>query len=120
METRASAAYGGIRLQEIKTVSDEVKIQRGFPDELRSSAAELYDAAFGAKLSIAMPNPISRIAVLAEGFDPRFSFVAIRGNELVGIAGFKVAQGSLTGGISLRVLKNWTFDKQVNINRFAK
>ena len=105
LDDRASAGEAGVRLQEIKTVSDEVKIQRGFPDELRSSAAELYDAAFGAKLSIAMPNPISRIAVLAEGFDPRFSFVAIRGNELVGIAGFKVAQGSLTGGISLRVLK---------------
>jgi ribosomal protein S18 acetylase RimI-like enzyme len=86
-------------------VSDEVKIQRGFSDELRSSAAKLYDAAFGAKLSIAMPNPISRIAVLNEGFDPRFSFVAIKGNELVGIAGFKVAQGSFTGGISFRVLK---------------
>jgi ribosomal protein S18 acetylase RimI-like enzyme len=86
-------------------VSDEVKIQRGFSDELRSSAAKLYDAAFGAKLSIAMPNPISRIAVLTEGFDPRFSFVAIKGNELVGIAGFKVAQGSFTGGISFRVLK---------------
>ncbi|MDX9851332.1 MAG: GNAT family N-acetyltransferase [Anaerolineaceae bacterium] len=86
-------------------MSDEVKIQRGFSDELRSSAAKLYDAAFGAKLSIAMPNPISRIAVLTEGFDPRFSFVAIKGNELVGIAGFKVAQGSFTGGISFRVLK---------------
>ena len=72
---------------------------------MRSSVAELYDAAFGANFSIAMPNPISRIAVLAEGFDPRFSFVAVRGNELVGIAGFKVAQGSLTGGISFRVLK---------------
>lgn len=86
-------------------MSDEVKIQRGFSDELRSSAAKLYDAAFGAKLSIAMPNPILRIAVLTEGFDPRFSFVAIKGNELVGIAGFKVAQGSFTGGISFRVLK---------------
>jgi ribosomal protein S18 acetylase RimI-like enzyme len=94
-----------VMLPETKTMSNEVTIQRGFSDELRSSAAELYDAAFGAKLSIAMPNPISRIAVLAEGFDPRFCFVAISSDELVGIAGFKVAQGSLTGGISFRVLK---------------
>jgi len=49
-------------------VSDEVRIQRGFPDELRSSAAELYDAAFGAKLSIAMAKPITRIAVKTEHF----------------------------------------------------
>ncbi len=48
--------------------------------------------------------PKSRIAVLTEGFDPRFSFVAIKGNELVGIAGFKVAQGSFTAGISFRML----------------
>ena len=49
-------------------MSYEVRIQRGFPDELRSSAVELYDAAFGAKLSIAMPNPISRIAIKTEHF----------------------------------------------------
>jgi len=49
---------------ETKTMGDEITIQQGFPDELRSSAAELYDAAFGAKLAIAMPNPISRTAVL--------------------------------------------------------
>ena len=52
-----------------------------------------------------MPNRSSRIAVLTEGFTPTFSFVAIRGCELVGIAGFKTARGSLTGGISFRVLK---------------
>lgn len=91
--------------QEIKIVSDEISVQQGFPDELRSSAAELYDAAFGAKLSIALPNPASRMAILKEGFNPEFSFVAISGGEMVGIAGFKTAQGSLTGGISFRVLK---------------
>ena len=87
-------------------MSDEIGVQQGFSSELRSSAAELYDAAFGAKLSIAIPNPISRIAVLKVGFDPAFSFVAINDGEMVGIAGFKTAQGSLTGGISFRVLKN--------------
>jgi ribosomal protein S18 acetylase RimI-like enzyme len=90
---------------ETKTMGDENSVQQGFPDELRSSAAELYDAAFGAKLAIAMPNSISRMAVLKPGFNPEFSFVAIRDGEMVGIAGFKTAQGSLTGGISFRVLK---------------
>jgi ribosomal protein S18 acetylase RimI-like enzyme len=86
-------------------MSDKISVQQGFPDEFRPSAAELYDAAFGAKLSIAMPNPISRMAVLKEGFNPAFSFVAISDGEMVGIAGFKTGQGSLTGGISFRVLK---------------
>lgn len=85
-------------------MNDEVNIQRGFSDELRASAAGLYDAAFGAKLSIAIPDPGSRVAVLAKGFNPAFSFVALSGSEIVGIAGFKTAQGSLTDGI-LRVLK---------------
>ena len=87
-------------------MGDEITVQQGFPDELRSSAAELYDAAFGAKLAIAMPNPISRTAVLKAGFNPEFSFVAIRDGEMVGIAGFKTGRGALTGGISFRVLKD--------------
>jgi ribosomal protein S18 acetylase RimI-like enzyme len=52
-----------------------------------------------------MPNPISRIAVLTDGFDPNFSFIAVSGGELVGIAGFKTEHGSLTDGISFRVVK---------------
>jgi ribosomal protein S18 acetylase RimI-like enzyme len=87
-------------------MGDEITVQQGFPNELRSSAAELYDAAFGAKLAIAMPNPISRTAVLKAGFNPAFSFVAVRDGEMVGIAGFKTGRGALTGGISFRVLKD--------------
>jgi ribosomal protein S18 acetylase RimI-like enzyme len=85
-------------------MNDDVNIQQGFSEELRASAAGLYDAAFGAKLSIAIPDPVSRVTVLAKGFNPAFSFAAISGDEMVGIAGFKTAQGSLTDGI-LRVLK---------------
>jgi hypothetical protein len=55
-------------LQEIEIVSDDFGIQRGLPDELRSLAVELYDAAFGARLSIALPNRISRIADKTEQF----------------------------------------------------
>ncbi|MCD4732734.1 GNAT family N-acetyltransferase [bacterium] len=86
-------------------MSKNISTQRGFPDELRTSAAELYDAAFGAKLSIAIPNPISRKAILKEGLSPEFSFVAIHDGKMVGIAGFKTEKGSLTGGISFRLLK---------------
>lgn len=86
-------------------MSHDIIVQKGFPDELRASATELYDAAFGAKLSIAMPNSYSRRAILTRGFNPQFSFVAVSRGELVGIAGFKTAEGALTGGISFRVLK---------------
>lgn len=87
-------------------MNHEITIQQGFPDELRHSAAELYDAAFGAKLSIAMPNTASRISVLKKAIDPSYSFVAMSDGQLVGIAGFKTVHGSLTSGISFRLLKN--------------
>lgn len=80
-------------------MSDAITFQQGFPDELRLDAAELYDAAFGAKLSIAIPNKDSRLAVLREAFNPSSCFVAMSGGELVGIAGFKTTTGSLTGGM---------------------
>jgi hypothetical protein len=73
-------------------MSSEISVQQGFPDQLRASAAELYDAAFGAKLAIAMPNTVSRLAVLKQGFAPHYAFVALNGTELVGIAGFKTAR----------------------------
>lgn len=86
-------------------MSDAITFQLGFPDELRLDAAELYDAAFGAKLSIAIPDKDSRLAVLRKAFDPSSCFVAMSGGELVGIAGFKTTTGSLTGGMTLGELR---------------
>ncbi|MGB4869436.1 MAG: GNAT family N-acetyltransferase [Candidatus Promineifilaceae bacterium] len=86
-------------------MNEEIMVQQGFPDDLRLAAAELYDAAFGAKLSIAIPNSASRMAILKKGFNPAFSFVALHNGEMVGIAGFKTAQGALTNGISFRLLQ---------------
>ncbi|MBF6595893.1 MAG: GNAT family N-acetyltransferase [Thermaceae bacterium] len=86
-------------------MNTEESIQRGFADQQRHSAAELYDAAFGAKLSIAIPNTARRIAVLRQGIESSFSFVAVSDGHLVGIAGFKTAHGSFTGGITFRLLK---------------
>lgn len=83
----------------------ELSIQRGFPDELRHSAAEIYDVAFGEKLSIAIPDKSLRIAILEQGMGSSFSFAAVSENHLAGIAGFKSANGSFTGGITFRLLK---------------
>lgn len=87
-------------------MGDEITVQQGFSAALRLSAAELYDAAFGAKLAVAIPNQVSRLAILQAGFKPECSFVALRDGEMVGIAGFNTGQGALTGGISWRVLKD--------------
>ena len=70
-----------------------ITIQQGFPDVLRSEAAALYDAAFGSKLSIAIPDTNQRIDFLREGFRPDFCFVAMSDSKLVGIAGFNTATG---------------------------
>jgi len=79
-------------------------IQPGFPDQMRDSAAKLYDAAFGPKLSIAIPDPAKRIAILSQGIQPNFSFAALHKGQVVGLAGFKTSQGSFTGGITIGLL----------------
>ena len=78
----------------------ETTITRGFPDSLRVQAASLYDAAFGAKLGIAIPDSTARLALLQQALDPAHSFAAIKGDEMVGIAGFKTSTGALTSGIT--------------------
>lgn len=87
-------------------MNSEVTLQQGFPDDLRQAAAELYDAAFGAKLSIAIPDAAKRLAVLQQGIVPECSFVALKDGHLAGIAGFKTADGSFTGNITFHVLKD--------------
>lgn len=86
-------------------MSQDATIQQGFDDVQREVAADLYDAAFGAKLCIAIPDTQCRLAVLRQGFEPSSSFVAMSGGRVVGIAGFKTAQGAFTGGITFGLLK---------------
>ena len=81
-------------------MSIALKIVRGFPDASRGQVARLYDDAFGAKLGIAIPNKAARLTLLQQAFDPTHSFAAIKGDEVLGIAGFKTATGALTYGIT--------------------
>ncbi|MDO5652489.1 MAG: GNAT family N-acetyltransferase [Brachymonas sp.] len=81
-----------------------VVYQRGFPDALRAQAAELYDAVFGQKLALAIPCREKRLQLLAASFRPDHCFVAMQGDALVGIAGFKSAQGAFTGGMNFDAL----------------
>jgi ribosomal protein S18 acetylase RimI-like enzyme len=80
-------------------------IQLGFDDALRAQAAALYDEAFGAKLAVATPARAARLALLAEAFDPTQALVALSGDQLLGIAGFKTARGALTSGLTLARLR---------------
>jgi ribosomal protein S18 acetylase RimI-like enzyme len=85
--------------------SDGLIIVRGFPEALRPAAAAVYDEAFGAKLGLAIPNQAARLAVLSAAFDPGHCLVALRGGQLLGVAGFQSPRGALVSGISLRLLR---------------
>lgn len=86
-------------------MSKPLDIQQGFPDAARAQIAVLYDAAFGAKLGIAIPDAKLRLQILAEAFDPSHAFVAISGTQILGVAGFKSRHSSLTAGISSSMLR---------------
>lgn len=77
----------------------DVHIEPGLPPIHRQAAALLYDEAFGAKLSVAIPDAATRIELIRDALDPTFAFVAIRGKRLVGLAGIHTAEGSLTDGL---------------------
>ncbi|GIT91044.1 molybdopterin-guanine dinucleotide biosynthesis protein MobC [Jannaschia pagri] len=76
----------------------QVRLAPGFPKAERSTAARLYWQAFGAKLARTL-GPTNRAeAFFADCLDPAFALGATDGGRLVGLAGFKTAEGALTGG----------------------
>jgi ribosomal protein S18 acetylase RimI-like enzyme len=74
-------------------------ISKGFPDDQRAQAVALYWDAFGGKLGkILRPEP-SALAFFERILNPDFALSAIDdGGRLLGLAGFKTAQGALTAG----------------------
>lgn len=83
---------------------DYSMIQQGWHASHALAVASLYENAFGHKFKAAIPSKAQRIHLLAESFNPDFSFVVIANGKIVGIAGYQTAEGSLTGGITLRRL----------------
>lgn len=71
----------------------------GIPEGCRTTAAELYDQAFGQKLGPAIRDRAHRLDVLAAGLDLSKAIGAFDGPTLVGLAGMHDRSGSLTGGI---------------------
>ncbi len=77
-----------------------INYQIGLPEKFRSSAASLYDEAFGKKISVAVRSDKSRLLLLTDCFMLENAVVAVSEDELIGIAGFHTPAGSLTGGIT--------------------
>ncbi len=75
-----------------------ITVRRGLCETHRSAAAALYWAAFGAKLARPLGPSSSGIAFLRKTLDGRFAITAVREGELLGIAGFKTAEGTLIAG----------------------
>lgn len=74
-------------------------ISAGFSDAERPLAARLYWQAFKGKLGPVMQPTARALAFFETILDPRFALVA-RDDKgvLLGLAGFKTAEGALTGG----------------------
>ncbi|EKF9154349.1 TPA: GNAT family N-acetyltransferase [Vibrio cholerae] len=81
-----------------------IHIEKGWDLASSQLVAELYEEAFGLKFCRAIPDKNKRINVLSKCFVPDYSFAAFSDEKLVGLAGFKVASGSLTGGIGAKGL----------------
>ncbi|WP_020560767.1 GNAT family N-acetyltransferase [Thiofilum flexile] len=82
-----------------------IEYYHGLPAALRYDAALLYDQAFGAKITRAVPNRVKRIHLLAQTFDTAFAVCALSGGHLIGLAGFQTLHGSLTNGLHREALQ---------------
>ena len=78
---------------------NEVSYQTGIPEQYRERAAELYDEAFGKKLSLAIKDNTKRLNLLKSTLILKYAIGAFHESELIGLAGFQTSEGSLTSGI---------------------
>ncbi len=82
----------------------DITYVHGVPDETRVQAVSLYDGAFGQKFATAVPNASQRTALLSASLHLPFAFAAIKNGQLVGLAGYKTESGSLTDGMTYKIL----------------
>lgn len=76
-----------------------VAILQGLPDPLRAKAAELYWEAFGGKLGRVMGPKAKAVRFLEKALRSDHAISALsEDGELLGLVGFKSANGSLAGG----------------------
>jgi len=70
-------------------MDDEIVIRAGVPAELKAPASSLYCTAFDAKLTPFLGSKDRAARFLAQGLATDRAIVAIRADQIVGIAGFK-------------------------------
>lgn len=83
----------------------DIQIKRGAPESQRRTAASLYDAAFGEKFKLAIPDAAARLQLFDATFHLEHCIAALCDARLVGIAGYSTDTGSLTSGITWSSLK---------------
>lgn len=81
-----------------------IEIFHGIPEHFRSDAAMLFEEAFGAKFSVAIPSQVRRIELVRSGLNLAHAFAAIDNDQLVGLVGYRTNAGSFTDGIAYRSL----------------
>jgi len=84
--------------------ASDITYVHGIPDKMRSQAVSLYDDAFGQKFAVAIPNTSQRTALLSASLHLPFAFAGIKNGRLVGLAGYKSEAGSLTDGMTYKLL----------------
>jgi len=86
-----------------------LQIAQGFSEEQRAEVARLFWQAFSGKLDLLLGPREKGEAFMASVLQPRFAICAVDGKQLLGVAGFKTAQGGLVGGglRDLAVIYGW-------------
>jgi ribosomal protein S18 acetylase RimI-like enzyme len=73
-------------------------LQHGLPRDQRRAAAELYWQAFGGKLGRVLGPEAAALAYLQRVIREDHAFAALDDGRLIGLAGFKTAEGAFAGG----------------------
>ena len=73
-------------------------LQHGLPRDQRRAAAELYWQAFGGKLGRVLGPDAAALSYLERVIRDDHVFVALQDGHLMGLAGFRTAEGSFAGG----------------------
>ena len=75
-----------------------MRIVRGFDETQRDHVARLFWSAFSGKLGRVLGPEEKALRFIASVLRPDFAFCAVEGEQLLGVAGFKTAEGGLVGG----------------------
>jgi GNAT superfamily N-acetyltransferase len=80
-------------------MSADILISPGFPEDRRPAAAHLFWQAFSGKLGKVLAPEKKALQLIERILDPAFAISAVdREGQLLGLAGYKTADGALAGG----------------------